>query len=114
MSDKHHVTVAVALDEPRPGKGRRPRAEERLTAVAQAIVRQVLPTLAGESGVDKERLAAALLAELGYDLGRSHGPAVAMDALAVATERLRDAVVGGDGKVVRLPAANVRGPRTIQ
>lgn len=114
MSDKHHVTVAVALDEPNPGKGRRPRAEERLAAVAQAIVRQVLPTLAGESGVDKERLAAALLAELGYDVGRSHAPAAAMDVLAVATERLRDGLVDRGSKVVRLPIATVRGPRTLQ
>lgn len=78
------------------------------------MVEKVLPLLAGEAGLEKELLARAVLAELGYDLGRSHGPAVAMDALAVATERLRDAVVGGDGKVVRLPTANVRGPRTIQ
>lgn len=114
MNEKLHLIVEVELEQPRLAGGRRPHGDDRVAAVAQAMVTQILPALAEEAGLDKERLARAVLAELGYDLGRSHGPAVAMDALAVATERLRDAVVGGDGKVVRLPAANVRGPRTIQ
>lgn len=114
MNEKLRLTVDVELEQPHVATGRRGRTEDRVSAVAQAMVEKVLPLLAGEAGLEKELLARAVLAELGYDLGRSHGPAVAMDALAVATERLRDAVIGGDGKVVRLPTANVRGPRTVQ
>ena len=114
MSDKLRFTVEVELEQPRVATGRRSRDEVRVSSVAQAMVEKVLPLLAGEAGLEKELLARAVLAELGYDLGRSHGPAVAMDALAFATERLRDAVIGGDGKVARFPTANVRGPRTVQ
>ena len=94
MNQKLHLSVELELTKPRLRKGRRPVVEERALALAEAVVAHVLPSLANEAGVEKDRLAGALLAELGYDVGRSNPPAAAMDMLAVATERLRDAIAG--------------------
>ena len=114
MSQKLHLSVELELTGPRRRKGRRAVAEERAHALAEAVVTHLLPSLATEAGVAKDRLAGALLVELGYDVGRSHPPAAAMDMLAVATERLRDAIAGRGGRRGALPAPTVRGPRTLQ
>jgi hypothetical protein len=114
MNEKLLLSVEIELTKPRPRKGRRPVAEERALALAQAVIAHVLPSLAREAGVEKDRLAGALLAELGYDIGRSQPPAAAMDMLAVATERLRDAIAGRSGNHVLVPVPTVRGPRTLQ
>ena len=114
MNQKLHLSVEIELTKPRLRKGRRPVAEERALALAEAVISHVLPSLASEAGVEKDRLAGALLAELGYDVGRSQPPATAMDMLAVATERLRDAIAGRGGNHILLPKPTIRGPRTIQ
>ena len=114
MNQKLHLSVELELTKPRLRKGRRPVVEERALALAEAVITHVLPSLANEAGVEKDRLAGALLAELGYDVGRSNPPAAAMDMLAVATERLRDAIAGRGGNHILLPKPTIRGPRTIQ
>ena len=114
MQEKLRLSLDVELTKPRARKGRRAVAEERACAVAEAVIAHVLPSLANEAGIERDRLAGALLAELGYDVGRSHTPAAAMDMLAIATERLRDAIAGRAGNHVILPAPTVRGPRTLQ
>jgi hypothetical protein len=114
MNEKLHLSVEIELTKPRPRKGRRPAAEDRALALAEAVIAHVLPPLASEAGVDRERLAGALLVELGYDVGRTHPPAAAMDMLAVATERLRDAIAGRGGSAALLPEPTIRGPRTLQ
>ena len=114
MNDKLHLSVDLELTKPRPRKGRRPVVEDRAHALAEAVIAHVLPSLATEAGVEKDRLAGALLAELGYDVGLSHAPAAAMDMLAVATERLRDAIAGRSANHVIVPAPTIRGPRTLQ
>ena len=114
MNEKLLLSVEIELTKPRLRKGRRPVAEERALSLAEAVIAHVLPSLASEAGVEKDRLAGALLAELGYDVGRSQPPAAAMDMLAVATERLRDAIAGRSGNHVLAPMPTVRGPRTLQ
>lgn len=114
MNEKLRVSVDFELCMPRPRKGRRPVAEQRALAVAEAVIAHVLPSLATKAGVEKARLAGALLAELGYDVGRSQPPAAAMDVLAVATERLRDAIARRTGDRDLLPTPTVRGPRNLQ
>jgi hypothetical protein len=114
MNRKFHLSVELELDGPRPRTGGRPIAEERVDALAKAVVAHILPSLAHEAGVTKNRLAGALLVELGYDVGRTHPPADAMDMLAVATERLRDGIAGRGERRGALPAPTVRGPRTLQ
>ena len=114
MHEKLRLSLDVELTKPRARKGRRAVAEERACAVAEAVIAHVLPSLANEAGIERDRLAGALLAELGYDVGRSHPPAAAMDMLAIATERLRDAIAGRAGNHVILPTPTIRGPRTLQ
>ncbi len=114
MHEKLHLHLDLELTKPRTRKGRRAVAEERAVSLAEAVIAHVLPPLAQEVGIERDQLAGALLAELGYDVGRSHPPAAAMDMLAVATERLRDAIAGRAGNHVLLPAPTVRGPRTLQ
>ena len=114
MSEKLHLTVEFELAQARVAKGKRGREEERAASVARALVAQALPSLASGAGVERNRLAGALLAELGYEVGLSLAPAAAMDVLAVATVRLRDAIVGRVGEDARIPAATIRGPRTLQ
>ncbi len=114
MHEKLRLNLDLELTKPRGRKGRRPLAEQRATALAEAVIAHVLPSLAQEAGIERDRLAGALLAELGYDVGRSHPPAAAMDMLAIATERLRDAIAGRAGNHVILPTPTIRGPRTLQ
>ena len=114
MNQKLRLSVELELTKPRLRKGRRPVVEERALALAEAVITHVLPSLANEAGVEKDRLAGALLTELGYDVGRSNPPAAGMDMLAVATERLRDAIAGRGGNHILLPKPTIRGPRTIQ
>jgi hypothetical protein len=114
MHEKLRLNLDFELTKPRGRKGRRPLAEQRAMALAEAVIAHVLPSLAQEAGIERDRLAGALLAELGYDVGRSHPPAAAMDMLAIATERLRDAIAGRAGNHVILPTPTIRGPRTLQ
>jgi hypothetical protein len=114
MNERLRLSVDIELAKPRQRKGRRPAAEQRALALAEAVIAHVLPSLATKAGVEKDRLAGALLAELGYDVGRSQPPAAAMDMLAVATERLRDAIAGRGGDHGLLPTPTIRGPRTLQ
>jgi hypothetical protein len=86
----------------------------RAMALAEAVIVHVLPRVAGELGVEKHRLAGSLLVELGYVVGLSHTPAAAVDALAVATERMRDALAGRRDTRPTLPAPNVPAPTMIQ
>ena len=83
-------------------------------ALAEAVIVQLLPHVANEAGVEKHRLAGSLLVELGYVVGLSHTPAAAVDALAVATERLRDALIGRRNGRPTLPAPTVEGPTRLQ
>jgi hypothetical protein len=88
--------------------------DERALALAEAVIVHVLPRVAGELGVEKHRLAGSLLVELGYIVGLSHTPAAAVDALAVATERMRDALAGRKDTRPTLPAPNVPAPSMVQ
>ena len=81
MSTSHRTSRAPSL---------RPDDEPAL-ALAEAVIVHVLPRVAERAGVE-HRLAGSLLVELGYIVGLSHTPAAAVDALAVATERMRDAL----------------------
>jgi hypothetical protein len=47
-------------------------------------------------------------------VGLSHTPAAAVDALAVATKRLRDALTGRRDGRPTLPAPTVEGPSRLQ
>jgi hypothetical protein len=114
MNKKMHLSVHIELSNLRTRRGKRAVGEERAVALAEAVIGQVLPSLALEAGVEQSRLASALLAELGYDVGRTHPPAAAMEVLAVATERLRDAITRRPGARAVLPAPTVRGTRTLQ
>ena len=114
MNEKKQLSVQIELPNARPRRSGRAVAEERAVALAEAVIGQVLPSLAVEAGVDRTSLASALLAELGYDVGRTQPPTVAMDILAVATERLRDAILRGPGPRSPVPVPTVRGPRTLQ
>ena len=112
MNKKLSFDLDLELPEPpryRIGDG--PTADRRALALAEAVIHHVLPPLASRAGVETHKLAGALLAELGYDVGRSHAPDAAMDVLAVATERLQDAIVRRRGPP---PAPTVRGPSRLQ
>ncbi|MEK0082597.1 hypothetical protein [Benzoatithermus flavus] len=114
MSIKLTVTLDVEMPEPSPDKSIQADAEDRAMRLAEAIIVQLLPQLANEIGIEKHRLAGSLLVELGYVVGLSHTPAAAVDALAVATERMRDAIASRRDKRPTLPAPTVQGPATLQ
>jgi hypothetical protein len=88
--------------------------DERAMALAEAVIVHLLPHVASKAGVEKHRLAGSLLVELGYIVGLSHTPAAAVDALAVATERLRDALTARRDPRPVLPTPTVLGPTTLQ
>jgi hypothetical protein len=81
-----------------------------------AVIVQLLPRLANDAGVDMDRLLGSLLVELGYEVGLSHPPDAAVDALAAATERLRDAMSRRrePKPKAKLPPPNVPGPTMLQ
>ena len=114
MNQKLHLSVEMELTKPRLRQGRRPVVEDQAWRSPRPSSPMCCRRSPRETGVEKDRLAGALLAELGYDVGRSNPPAAAMDMLAVATERLRDAIAGRGGNHILLPAPTVRGPRTMQ
>lgn len=114
MTTKLTVTLDVEIPEPLPNKSVQADADERAMQLAEAIIVQLLPYLANEAGVEKHRLAGSLLVELGYVVGLSHTPAAAVDALAVATERMRDAIASRRDKRLNLPAPTIQGPATLQ
>jgi hypothetical protein len=110
------LTINLDVDLPAatsPRASLRPE-DERALALAEAVIVHVLPRVAGELGVEKHRLAGSLLVELGYIVGLSHTPAAAVDALAVATERMRDALAGRKDTRPTLPAPNVPAPSMVQ
>jgi hypothetical protein len=82
--------------------------------LAEEVIMRVLPRLADEGGVEKHRLAGNLLVELAYVVGLSHTPAAAVDALAAAAERLRDALANRRDRRPDVPMPNVPGPQTLQ
>lgn len=82
--------------------------------LAEELILRVLPRVADAAGVAKHRLAGHLLVELGYVVGLSHTPTAAVEALAAATERLRDALAGRRDQRPSLPAPTVAGPTTLQ
>jgi hypothetical protein len=114
MSTKLTLTLDVELPEPLPSKSVQADAEDRALQLAEAIIVQLVPHLANEAGLEKHRLAGSLLVELGYVVGLSHTPAAAVDALAVATERMRDAIASRRDKRPNLPAPTIQGPATLQ
>src|SRR3712207_1719572 len=114
MSTKLTVTVDLDLSLVPPARTGEKNEEERALALAEAVIVQLLPQVASEAGVEKHRLAGSLLVELGYVVGLSHTPAAAVDALAVATERLRDALAGRKDTRPTLPAPNVPAPTMVQ
>lgn len=87
---------------------------DRASRLAEALITRLLPQLAGEVGIAKHRLAGCLLVELGFVVGVSHTPAAAVDALAVAAERMRDALAGRRDPRPSVPAPTVDGPSTLQ
>jgi hypothetical protein len=114
MSRKLSVNLDVDLPEAVPSVGTRDPEDDQAMQLAEAVIVHLLPHLANEMGIEKHRLAGSLLVELGYVVGLSHTPAAAVDALAVATERMRDAIAGRRDKRPSLPAPTVPGPSTIQ
>lgn len=106
MSKTFNLTLDLDLPEARGG--------DPALRLAEELILRVLPRLADEAGIEKHRLAGSLLVELGYVVGLSHTPAAAVDALAVATERLRDALAGRRDPRPALPAPTVAGPTTLQ
>jgi hypothetical protein len=114
MSTKLTVTVELDLSLVPPARAGGQTEDERALALAEAVIVQLLPHVANEAGVEKHRLAGSLLVELGYVVGLSHTPAAAVDALAVATERLRYARAGRRDARPTLPAPTVEGPTRLQ
>jgi hypothetical protein len=108
------LTVTLDLDLPEAATRTGDITNERTLRLAEAVIMRLLPQLAGEAGVEKHRLAGSLLVELGYVVGLSHTPEAAVDALAVATERLRDALAGRLDRRPSAPAPTVAGPTTLQ
>lgn len=108
------LSVTLDLDFPEAATRTGDITNERTRHLAEAVIMRLLPQLAGEAGVEKHRLAGSLLVELGYVVGLSHTPAAAVDALAVATERLRDALAGRLDRRPAAPAPTVVGPTTLQ
>lgn len=117
MTQKNKTAVTVEVDLPdarTPADGGAEGADAAATRLAREVIVRVLPRLADAGGIEKHRLAGTLLVELGYVVGLSHTPAAAVDALAVATERLRDALAGRRDRRPALPAPTVAGPATLQ
>jgi hypothetical protein len=100
--------VTLKLDLPEAG------GADPALRLAEELIMRVLPRLADEAGIEKHRLAGSLLVELGYIVGLSHTPAAALDALGVATERMRDALAGRRDHRPDLPVPTVPGPTTLQ
>ena len=105
MNKSLEVTLAVdlsahALNERSPAP-----LDGQALALALSVIEQLLPRLAEATGVELRRLTGSLLAELGYTVGLLHAPAFAVDTLAVATRRQREAI---------LPMPTVPGPAGIQ
>jgi hypothetical protein len=103
-------TLNITLDMP-DGAG---DESERASRLAEALITRLLPRLAGEVGIARHRLAGSLLVELGFVVGLSHTPAAAVDALAVAAERMRDALAGRRDPRPSLPAPTFGRPKTLQ
>jgi hypothetical protein len=115
MSRKISVVLEVEVPAPVPGDRAGPTANERAIALAEAVIVQLLPRLAAEAGIGRHRLAGILLVELGYVVGLSHTAAAALDALAVATERMRDALADKkEEKAPTLAAPTVPAPTSLQ
>jgi hypothetical protein len=114
MSTKLTISLDFEMSEPSPNKSVQDAIEDRAMQLAEAVIVQLLPHLANEAGIEKHRLAGSLLVELGYIVGLSHTPAAAVDALAVATERMRDAIASRRDKRPSLPAPTIHGPATLQ
>ena len=108
-------TLHFSLELP-DGSGPNTSGDEReLTArLVEALIMRLLPQLASEFGIEKHRLAGSLLVELGFVVGLSHTPAAAADALAIAAERMRDALGGRRDRRPTVPAPTVAGPTTLQ
>jgi hypothetical protein len=113
MAEKNSLVLEVELPEGKPDRSADSRDVQAM-ALAEAVITQVLPRLAAAAGVEKHRVAGTLLVELGYVVGLSHAPAAAVDALAVATERMRDALAGKRQKAHGLPMPTVAAPRMLQ
>lgn len=103
------VTLVLDLSEADAGDG-----SDHALRLAEALITRLLPRLAEEAGIEKHRLAGSLLVELGFVVGLSHTPAAAVDALAVAAERMRDALAGRRDPRPHVPAPTVEGPTTLQ
>lgn len=103
------LTLILDLSEAEGGDG-----SDQALRVAEALITRLLPQLAEEAGIEKHRLAGSLLVELGFVVGLSHTPAAAVDALAVAAERMRDALAGRRDPRSSVPAPTVAGPTTLQ
>ena len=116
MSTKLHLSLDLEIPDLKPGRGSRDREHERAVVLAVAVIVQLLPRLASDAGVDVDRLLGSLLVELGSDVGLSHPPDAAVDALAAATERLRDAMSRRRGAKpkAKLPPPNAPGPTMLQ
>lgn len=106
MSKTFHVSLELDVPET--------YAADPALRLAEELIMRVLPRLADEAGIEKHRLAGCLLVELGYIVGLSHTPAAALDALGVATERMRDALAGRRDPRPDLPVPTVLGPTTLQ
>jgi hypothetical protein len=114
MTTKLNLNLDVDLPTATSPRASLCSEDERAMALAEAVIVHDVPRVAGELGVEKHRLAGSLLVELGYIVGLSHTPAAAVDALAVATERMRDALAGRRDTRPTLPAPNVPAPAMIQ
>lgn len=110
MRKQNIVKIEVELSEPETEE----LSDRSMQHLTDQLIMNVLPQLAERCGIAKHRLAGALLVELGYVVGLSHTPAAAVDALTVATERLREALATRRDRRPTLPAPNIAGPATLQ
>jgi hypothetical protein len=116
MTTRIALSFEIDLPDPLPGDGARRTADRRAQALAGHLIASVLPRLAAKAGIEPHRLAGNLMVELGYVVGQSHAPVAAVDALAVAVERMRDALAGKCEEERRpvLPAPTVPAPNSLQ
>ena len=106
------TVLEIAIDQEDLRAAREPDARAR--RLADQLILHALPALAEAAGVERHRLAGAFLVELGYVVGLSHAPPAAVAALAVAAERLRDALAHRREPGQHLPAPTVPGPASLQ
>jgi hypothetical protein len=104
------ITIAFEVEVPVVGSG----AGQQAISLAEAVIVGLLPRLAAEAGIEQHRLVGHLLVELGYVVGLSHAPLAAVDALAVATERMRDAMADKRERTMpKLPVPTVPAPASL-